>query len=70
MDYTDFNPIDFGSYLAGMFFAGAFIMAGYGIIVGIKSIKGIGPPLAIAGAMGTYLWWSGERLDGLWWYLF
>lgn len=70
MDYSHFNPIDFGGYLAGMFFAGTCIMGGYGVIVGIRSIKGIGVPLGIAGAMGTYLWWSGERLDVLLSYLF
>ena len=58
--HGDFTVLDFGGYLYGMFFAGAFIMGVYGIFAGIHAIKGIKVPLAIAGMMACYLWWSGE----------
>lgn len=70
MKFSNFNPIDFGRYLGGMFFAGACIMGAYGIAAVVKSIKGIDVPLAIAVAIAGYLWWPGERLDTLQAFLF
>lgn len=68
MGASEFINLDFGGYLYGMFFAGAFMMAGYGIVVGVKSVKGIGVPLAIVSAMVGYFWWHGD-LDEIRYYL-
>jgi hypothetical protein len=60
MNATEYITLDFGGYLYGMFFAGGFMMTCYGIVAGIKSVKGIGIPLAITSAMLGYYWWQGE----------
>jgi hypothetical protein len=66
MHPNEFMTLDFGGYLYGMFFACAGIMAAYGLMAGIKSVKGIEYPLAILAAMAGYWWWSGESFDFLW----
>ena len=63
MGGSELGSLDFGQYLYGMFFAGAFIMGGYGVVAGINAIKGIKVPLAIATALVGYLWWSGENIN-------
>lgn len=60
MEGIQFSDLDFGAYLAGMFFASACIAGAMGVFTFIKSIKAIGPPLFVAVAMVAYLWWSGE----------
>lgn len=63
MNASEFINLDFGGYLYGMFFACAFIITGYGIVAGVKAVKGIGIPLVIFCSMAGYYWWQGD-LDG------
>lgn len=60
MEGLEYSDLDFGAYLAGMFFASACIAGAMGVFTVIKSIKAVGPPLIIVVAMVVYLWWSGE----------
>jgi hypothetical protein len=60
MEPNHYIALDFGGYLYGMFFAGAFMMGSYGIVAAIKSTKGIYPPLVIVSLIVGYLWWNGD----------
>jgi hypothetical protein len=63
---TDFNPFDVGSYLYGMFFAGAFIMGGYAVAAGLTKIHNFKAPIAAVVFTFVYMWWTGESFDFLW----
>lgn len=56
MDSMNFDYMDPGMYLYGMFYAAAFMMAAFGMLSAIRSIKGLTVPLAIAAAIALYGW--------------
>ena len=54
MDSMNFDYMDPGMYLYGMFYAAAVMMGAFGLYSLVKSIKGIGIPLGIAALIVLY----------------